>query len=319
MAALREKTETMIRRNRAAAFAILAAALYALSIPLSKLLLPRVGEKMMAGLLYAGAGIGMMGLAAARSGLKAPPWQEPLTMKELPWVIAMVLLDILAPILLMMGIARTDSASVSLLGSVEIVATSLIALLIFKEHISGRLWAAIALLVVAGAVLSFEGEGSFQLNAGSLMVLGACLCWGCENNCTRMISHKSSEEIVLIKGSFSGLGSLTIAFVMGERFPAPLWAALALALGFLSYGLSINLYIRAQKDLGAAKTSACYAVAPFLGAAFSMAMVGERPGLRFYAALAVMLAGTALVIRDTAASGPSRPRPELPGQGHARA
>ena len=99
----------------------------------------------------------------------------------------------------MLGIERTNSANVSLLINFEMVATSIIALFVFKEVISKTLWFAIALVTVASIVLSFEGAGSFLFNQGSLFVLGACLCWGFENNCTKMISNKSSVEIVVIR------------------------------------------------------------------------------------------------------------------------
>ncbi len=289
----------MTDKKKASSFAILAAALYAVNIPLSKLLISQVGPKMMAGLLYLGAGLGMAILSQAKKKWGAPRAHEALTRKDMPYVIAMVALDILAPILLMMGITKTSSANVSLLNNMEIVATSLIALMVFKEYISKRLWAAIGLVTLAGAILSFEGLGHLSLSGGSLLVLGACLCWGLENNCTRMLSHKSPEEIVIIKGSFSGLGSLTIALALGEGLPAAWLTIAVLLLGFFSYGMSINLYIRAQKDLGAAKTSAYYAVAPFLGVGFSLLLIGERPGSQFYLALAVMLAGTFLIVKDT--------------------
>ena len=200
-----------------------------------------------------------------------------------------------------MGIGRTSSANVSLLGNFEIVATTLIALMVFKEAVSRRLWLAIALVTLASAILSFEGEEAFVLNGGSLLVLGACLCWGMENNCTKMISNKSSVEIVLIKGCFSGLGSLIIALLLGERLPGVGWILAAMALGFVAYGLSIHFYIMAQKDLGAAKTSAYYSIAPFLGVAFSMVLLGERPGLQFYAALLVMAVATVLMAKDSIA------------------
>lgn len=286
-------------RKLATVFAILAAALYAINVPLSKLLLEQAGTTMMAALLYLGAGLGLLlyGLAKKASGKGEK--QEPLTKKELPYTVAMVVLDILAPIFLMLGIARTNSANASLLNNFEIVATSLIALLVFKEKISKRLWAAIVLVVVASVILSFEGAGAFVFNEGSLLVLAASICWGMENNCTNKISHKSAVEIVVIKGCFSGLGSLLIAFFIGESLPALKWIILVLLLGFVAYGLSIKFYIQAQKYLGAAKTSAFYSVAPFLGVAFSMLLLGERPKLQFYAGLVIMVISTVLMIRDT--------------------
>lgn len=286
--------------HKATLFALGAAALYAINIPLSKLLLQRVDETMLAALLYLGAGIGMLvtGLIQRRV-VKEKPQAAPLTRKELPYTVAMVLLDILAPILLMLGISRTSPANVSLLNNFEIVATSLIALVVFREVISKRLWLAIALVTLASAILTLEPGGTLGFDAGSLLVLGACLCWGFENNCTRKISNKSSQEIVIIKGCFSGLGSFLIALLLGERLPALPFAGAALLLGFVAYGLSINFYILAQKDLGAAKTSAYYSIAPFLGVAFSLVLLGERPGLRFYAALAIMALSAVLMARDT--------------------
>ncbi len=281
-------------------FAILAAALYAINVPLSKLLLASVSPSMLAGFLYLGAGVGIgiwMGLDKLLG--KANPDALWLDRRDLPYTVAMVVLDIAAPILLMLGIARTDSANVSLLNNFEIVATSVIALVIFKEKISGRLWTAILLVAAAGVILGFEGSQSFAFNKGSLFVLAACLCWGIENNCTRSISHKSSKEIVLIKGVFSGLGSIAVALTVGESLPALLPMAAVMLLGFVAYGLSIHFYIRAQEHLGAAKTSAFYSVSPFLGVGFSFIILGELPALQFYLALAIMIAGTWLMVRDT--------------------
>lgn len=287
------------KKQFATAFAILAAALYAVNVPLSKLLLSHAGTTMMAAFLYLGAGLGLMICGVIQKASCKGQKQEPLTKKELPYTVGMVVLDILAPIFLMIGIARTNSANVSLLNNFEIVATSLIALFIFKEKISKLLWVAITLVVIASAILSFEGTGAFVFNEGSLFVLAASICWGMENNCTNKISHKSATEIVVIKGCFSGLGSLIIAFAMGENLPELKWLLLVLLLGFVSYGLSINFYIRAQSSLGAAKTSAFYSVAPFLGVAFGMLLLGERPGGRFYIGLLIMAVSTVLMVKDT--------------------
>ena len=286
-------------KSIATIYAIMAAALYAINVPISKILLNHVEPTMMASFLYLGAGLGLLAYSLVEKISGKEVKREPLTRKELPYTAAMVVLDILAPILLMFGISMTNSANVSLLNNFEIVATSLIALLIFKEAISRRLWIAIALVTLASAVLSFEGAGTFVFNQGSLFVLGACLCWGFENNCTKMISNKSSVEIVVIKGIFSGLGSFFVALFIGERIPVLRWLICVLILGFVAYGLSINFYIMAQKDLGAAKTSAYYSIAPFLGVAFSMLLLGERPGIQFYLALIIMVISTYFMVKDT--------------------
>lgn len=289
----------MSRGLKATAFAILAAALYAINVPLSKLLMQHAEPTMMAAFLYLGAGIGLFICGGVQKAAGRGGKAEPLSKADLPYTVGMVVLDIIAPILLMLGIARTSSANVSLLNNFEIVATSLIALLVFKEAISKRTWLAIILVAAASVILSFEGEGSFDFNTGSLLVLGAATCWGFENNCTKMISGKSSVEIVTIKGCFSGLGSLIVAFIVGESLPALKYIALILLLGFVAYGLSINFYIMAQKDLGAAKTSAYYSVAPFLGVGFSMVLLREVPGAQFYVALAIMAMSTAIMVKDT--------------------
>ena len=289
----------MNKKTKASAFAILAAALYAINIPFSKILIEYVDSTMMAGFLYLGAGVGMFLYTTISGVFGKRAVKEPLTKAELPYTIAMIILDIAAPILLMHGLSITTSANATLLNNFEIVATSLMALVVFKEFVSKKLWIAIGLVTIASVILTFEGEGSFQFNIGSLMVLGAATCWGFENNCTRMLSHKSSEEIVIIKGIFSGLGSIITAFILGEQIPDWIYIVLVLLLGFVSYGLSINFYIMAQAKLGAAKTSAYYSIAPFLGVVFSLLLLGERPGVQFYVALAVLLVGTLLIVKDT--------------------
>ena len=291
------------------ALAILAAALYALNAPFSKELLAHTGPTMMAAFLYLGAGLGLLLYGLAGKALGHNAVRAPLTRKELPYTLAMIVLDIAAPIFLMLGLSRTSASNASLLNNFEIVATSLIALLIFKEHISRRLWLAIGLVTLASMILGFEGSGSLTFDVGSLFVLCACLCWGFENNCTRMLSSKSSVQITVIKGCFSGLGSLLVALLLREPPPALNWILCILLLGFVAYGLSINFYIMAQSHLGAAKTSAFYSIAPFLGVAFSM-VLGERPGMQFYLGLLVMVLATWLMIRDTLEVSPAESQTE---------
>lgn len=281
-------------RNLSILWAILAAALYALNAPASKLLLGSVPPTMMAAFLYLGAGTGMLAVGLVRRAAGKTPSERGLTRKDLPYTAGMIVLDIAAPIFLMIGLSTTASANVSLLNNFEIVATSLIALLIFKEAISRRLWAAIGLITLSSVVLSIEDASSFQFSSGSLFVLLACVCWGFENNCTRMMSESDPLEIVVIKGFGSGLGALLIAFAVGETLPALGLIPVILLLGFVSYGLSIFFYVYAQRKLGAALTSAFYAVAPFIGVALSLLIFRELPGVRFFVALAIMIGGAYL-------------------------
>ena len=284
---------------KAVFFAILAAALYAINVPVSKILLDKVTPTMMAALLYLGAGVGLIIYAVIKKLFRIEQKSEPLTKNELPYTVAMVLLDIIAPIFLMLGIEKTVAANVSLLNNFEIVATTLIALIVFKEVVTKKLWVAIFLVTLASVILGFEGTGSFEFNEGSLYVIGACIAWGFENNCTRKLSSKSSTEITVIKGLFSGLGSLVIAFAIGEGLPEATLIISAMLLGFVSYGLSIKFYIMAQQHLGAAKTSAFYSVAPFLGVVFSLMLLKERPALQFYIGLVIMILATIVLIKDT--------------------
>ena len=280
--------------------AILAAALYALNAPASKLLLQNVPPSMMAALLYLGAGLGMLLMGLARRAAGRPSAEAHLTRKDLPYTIGMIVLDILAPIFLMIGISHTTAANASLLNNFEIVATSLIALFIFKEKISRRLWLAIGLIVLSSALLTVEDAGSLKFSVGSVFVLLASCCWGLENNCTRMLSQSDPQEIVIVKGLGSGAGALLVALLTGESFPAWGHVPFALLLGFVAYGLSIYFYVYAQRYLGAARTSAYYAIAPFIGVLMSLAVFREMPGMIFFAALAVMIVATVLVTKDQA-------------------
>lgn len=276
-------------------YAILAAALYAINSPFSKLLLEKLSPTMLAALLYLGAGIGMfiVGIIQRKTGFAEK--EKPLTKKELPYTVGMVVLDIAAPIFLMIGLTMTSAANASLLNNFEIVATSIIALCIFKEKISKRLWVGIVLVTAASILLSVEDVTSFSFSIGSLFVLLACVCWGFENNCTRNLSSKNPLEVVVIKGFGSGIGSLVIAAVINEFTFDPLFVLFALILGFVAYGLSIFFYIHAQRYLGAAKTSAFYAVSPFIGTILSLILFKEIPSVTFIIAFVVMVAGAVVV------------------------
>lgn len=289
----------MSSKKTAVLWAVLAAALYALNSPISKLLLGKIPPTIMAALLYLGAGIGLSIMRLVQRGMGKGQKEKPLTRKDLPYTIGMVVLDIAAPIFLMIGLTGTTAANASLLNNFEIVATSVIALCIFKETISKRLWGAIVLVTISSLVLSVEDISSFSFSFGSIFVLLACVCWGLENNCTRMISNKDPLQIVVIKGFGSGIGSFVIALVLGEHFSNWGYIVCALLLGFVAYGLSIFFYIYAQRYLGAAKTSAYYALAPFIGAALSLFIFREAPTVSFVAALLIMIAGTYLASTDT--------------------
>lgn len=278
--------------------AIVAATLYAVNAPFSKLLLNYMSPTLMAGFLYLGAGLGMAIIALIRKGKKVEKAENTLTKKELPYTIAMILLDIIAPICLLFGLNSTTASSASLLNNFEIVATAIIALMVFKERISARLWSGILFVTLSCAVLSVSDFSSLQFSFGSLFILLACVCWGFENNCTRKISSKDPLQIVFLKGIFSGLGSVIIGLCIGERIEV-VWSVFAvLAVGFVAYGLSIFFYVHAQRLLGATRTSSYYAVAPFIGTFLSLIIFRELPKYQYFIALGLMVIGAWLCAND---------------------
>ena len=271
--------------------AILAAVLYAVSSPFSKVLLNEMPPTLMAGFLYLGAGIGMSLIAVLRRVRQAEITEIHLSKAELPYTVAMILLDIAAPICLLIGLNATTAANASLLNNFEIVATALIALVVFSERISKRLWMGIFFVALSSVFLSFEDVTSLEFSYGSLFVLLAAVFWGLENNCTRKLSSCDPLEIVLLKGIFSGIGSIVIGLVLGERL-MNLWSVIAvMALGIVSYGLSIYFYVHAQRLLGAARTSAYYAVSPFIAAFLSILIFGQIPEVTYFIALILMAVG----------------------------
>ncbi len=289
--------------------AIAAAALYALNAPLSKLLLDDVPPMLMAGLLYLGAGSGMAIVALVRRAYRTVRTEAPLARADLPFTVAMVVLDIAAPILLMLGLASTPAASAALLNNFEIVCTALIALLVFREAISLRLWLGIACVVPACMLLSVEdlsslGIAGLRPTPGSLLILLATLAWGIENNCTRRLSGKDPLQIVVIKGLCSGAGALAVGLILGEELPRPLMLAAVLTLGFVAYGMSIFCYVYAQRMLGAARTGAYYAVAPFISTLLALLIFRDPPPPAYPIALCLMALGVYLASGDS----PIRPR-----------
>lgn len=286
------------KKFKAIGFAILAALLYGISAPISKILLTEIPPTLMAALLYLGAGMGMLAIGIYQLFMRQDKKEAKMTLSEMPYIIGMIVLDIAAPIFLMIGLTLTTSSNASLLNNFEIVATSLIALFIFKETIGKRMWLAIGLITLSSMILSFTDWSGLSFSMGSIFVLLACISWGFENNCTRMLSLKDPLQIVFVKGFGSGIGSLVIcAFIKAYSFNL-LYIGLALILGFVAYGMSIFLYIKAQRDLGAARTSAFYATAPFIGVIISWLALRETPTVSFLVALVIMLIGTYFAVTE---------------------
>lgn len=269
------------------ALALAAAALFGLSAPLSKILLTHIDPQLLAGLLYLGAGLGL----AILSLFRASGHEAPLRRADAPWM-ALVLLfgGVAAPLLLMLGLAQTDAASGALLLNLESVATLALAWLVFHENVDRRLLLGALAIVLGASLLSFQG--GFALDRGAGLIALACVCWGVDNNLTRKLSAADPVQIAMIKGFGAGAVNLLIALALGAKFgaklPSPGLAAGAALVGFLGVGLSLTLYIRALRHLGAARAGAYFALAPFIGAVAALLIAGEAPSLQLVAAGALM-------------------------------
>jgi drug/metabolite transporter (DMT)-like permease len=279
--------------------ALLAALLFGLNAPLAKLLLGGVAPVPMAAFLYLGSGVGALALLLLlRVGGRAQV-EARLQRADLPWLAGALLAGgVAAPIVLMFSLRVTPAATASLLLNFEGVATTLIAVLAFHEAGGRRVWGAVGLITLASILLSWESGGEWGLSAGALGVLAACTLWGVDNNFTRNISAKNPLTIVMVKGLGAGLFSTLLALLLGSPFPRPLTALGAMALGAVSYGLSITFFILALRDLGAARTSALFSTAPFIGTLLSLLIFREPVTLRLLGALPLMVAGTLLLVGE---------------------
>ena len=212
----------------------------------------------------------------------------------------MIVFDIIAPICFMTGLSKFGSSGASLLNNFEIVASALIAMILFKEVVSKKMWIAITLITISSFILSFEDIKTFKFSWGAVLIIIATICWAFENNCTSKLSDKNRYQVVMIDGIGAGLGCLTYAFITMEQLPSLTNIFYILLLGSVSYGLSIVLYIKSQNKIGVAKTSSYYAVNPFIATLLSFILLpNEKLGLTYYIGLVVMIAGTTLVIIDT--------------------
>lgn len=280
-------------------FAVLAAVLYAINAPFSKIVLEHMPPILMAGFLYIGSALAMLMVGGMRMLHGRIGLEKSLEEKEWPYIVAMILLDVISPVCLMMGLKMTTAENASLLSNFEVVVTALLALLFFKEKISRRLWVGILFVTVSCCVLSFEDMDSLRFSNGSLLVVLSAFCWGLDNNCTKMISDKDPLQIVLLKGLFSGTIALGVGFYMGETIESVWMVVAALVVGLISYGMSVYVDIYAQRYLGAARTSAYYAISPFIATGLSLLIFQQIPPKVYWIGLILMAIGAWLCSRDT--------------------
>ncbi|MEO5756695.1 MAG: DMT family transporter [Mesorhizobium sp.] len=267
------------------------AALFGATPPLSKLLLDAVNPFMLAGLLYLGAGVGLA-LYRLLRGRAAASGEAQLQRQDLPWLaLAIGTGGIVGPVLLMFGLTLNTASSSALLLNLEGLATMAIAWLVYRENVDRRLLFG-ALAILAGALLlSWQGSG-VAFNLGALLVAGACLAWGLDNNFTRRISAADPVVIAMLKGLVAGVVNVGLGLVVGASFPAISIVTAAAVVGFLGIGVSLVMFILALRHLGTARTGAYYALAPFIGALLAIAILGDPITLKL--AMAGLLMGVGL-------------------------
>jgi len=264
------------------------AVLFGASTPFAKLLLGAIEPQMLAGLMYLGAGLGLVVVHAGRAafGIEAP--EAPLRRADAPWLAAVVLFGgVAGPLLLMLGLARTNASSGSLLLNIEALATMAIAWIVFRENVDRRLLVGASAILAGAVVLSWQGEG-VRFDAGGLLIAAACLAWGIDNNLTRKLSSADPVLIALIKGLAAGAMNLSIALLRGAELPSVAASAAAGGVGLLGVGVSLVLFVLALRYLGSARTGAYFSLAPFIGALVALGLLREPATVQLVAAGALM-------------------------------
>jgi len=269
---------------------LVAALLFGASTPLAKVLLSDVEPFTLAGLLYLGAAVGaaLFGVRGGSAALRRDPGQRARLAG------AVVLGGALAPVLLLLGLRAAPAASVSLWLNAEVVATALLAAAFFREHMGRRAWLAAVLVVVAGILLALP-DGAASARAGLFVAL-ACVCWGLDNNLTAVLGGFTPAQITLTKGLVAGTFNLMLGLALGQRLPAPAIVGAALALGAVSYGVSIVLYITGAQQLGASRSQLLFATGPFFGMAIAWAVLRESVQPAQLLAVPAMAAGLLLLL-----------------------
>jgi drug/metabolite transporter (DMT)-like permease len=251
------------------------AVLFGASTPLSKLLVGSINPWLMAGILYFGAGVGLALVHYGRAALGLPKVEAPLKRADLPWLAAVLLFGgILGPLLLMFGLSMTSASSGSLLLNLEGLATMAIAWLVFRENVDRRLLLGAFAILVGAVVLAWNGQG-LSLDPGGLLIAGACLCWGIDNNLTRKLSSADPVQIAMVKGLIAGAANLGLALATGAAVPSVALTGAGAVVGFFGIGVSLVMFMLGLRHLGTARTGAYFSLAPFIGAALAVTLLGE--------------------------------------------
>lgn len=271
--------------------AILSAALFGLSPVFCKLLIGDMSPALLAGLLYLGSGIGLsFVIAYRRSGfVRELAVLSPLHRRKL--LFAVLAGGVIAPLCLTYGIKCGTAAEVTLLLNLETVATTLIAWMIFKEHVSRQVWIGKILIILAAALVLLQSDGHLSFSRSGVLVLLACIFWGIDNNLTRDVEELPATVLAAVKGYGAGLFTILLALIFTSGSATPAQVGGALLIGALSYGVSLVLFVEALRRIGSARTSTFFAVGPFIGTLFSVLILGEHIPVSYLIAASLMLSG----------------------------
>jgi drug/metabolite transporter (DMT)-like permease len=279
-------------------YAMTAAVLFGASAPIAKALLHDAPPQLLAGLLYAGSGVGLA-IVSLILRRHAHVREARLTRHDAPWlIVAIVFGGVIGPVLLMLGLARTPASSASLLLNLEGVFTASIAWIVFRENVDRRVALGMLAIVAGGVALSWEGSAELGGIGGPLAVAGACFCWAIDNNLTQKVSGTDPVRIAMLKGLTAGTINIGIASAIGAAWPRPPIVAAALVVGFLSYGVSLVLFVLALRHLGTARTGAYFSLAPFVGMALAIVGWREQPTISFGVGAACMALGVCLHLTE---------------------
>lgn len=255
-------------RNLGVQAALASAVLFGAGTPLAKQLLGEVSPWMLAGLLYTGSGFG---LGIVRLVRRAPRVQ--LSRRELlPLAGAIGFGGVIAPILLLVGLSSMPAAGASLLLNAEGAFTALLAWFVFRENFDRRIALGMLAIAAGAVVLSVSGGVTLGSVLPILALLGACLCWGIDNNLTRKVALADATWLAAVKGGVAGPVNLVLAFALSSHLPAIGNIAGALVVGFFAYGVSLVLFIVGMRHLGTARAGAYFSIAPFFGAVLAIAL-----------------------------------------------
>ena len=291
--------------------AIASAVLFGISSTLNKIALENVNPLIVAGIIYFLGGVFLFGIHLS------PLHRRILTLFETPTetetkisgkdygILVVVVLcgSIIAPFMLLHGLNETTAFNASLLLNTEPLFTVLIAFIFLKERGTKKDYFGILLLLLGALFLTTDGE--FQKLAlttqttGNLLIVGACLFWGIDNNLSRFLSKK--RDIVMLTGMkcfIGGFALLVMAIFLKVSFYVPLTSIpYLLSVGALSIAFSILLFFFALREIGSIRTGVLFSTSSLFGAFFAFAILREPFSFKQLFAGLTMILGVYILYR----------------------